>query len=639
MRRWGGELGTFVLRVLQVLPIMSQPASSHPSPPGMARTRSKNSSRAGARSADPARDRDRDKDKDKDKDKDAPKKDFKVLRPDTFSQGASLYMRPDPPPDPPKARVSPPTSIPASSRSRSRNAVGPSSRPARPPISTSSASSHSGSKTSRPPLRSAHLLAPVTMQKEIVIVTSRGTFIVKAGPESTIDWALEVASDLMMAANPLGSLDDGTRVVLVAARTGSGLVALEEHLVFDVCKEDKILFAITADETNDIPPSFAHAFVASPVSAEEHARAQRLLGRDSQASALQLADTSTTAPAAVTARSSSTVRTNNAAVTANEGGGVSTNGLSLSRGSAARRKPALEKFRSNIRMSVIMPNNVDDLNAMVSQLEKTEAAAAAKQAEENRRRSELLDIGGSSGPGSEKSHDDGVENIVVSAVTVLNPFGAETEADIVVDGDDSAPNSRRGSTEYLAPSASPNAAEKASRRITRASALSILMDIREQFPFFLFLHPQLRIVVPPMPSFLDSAPRIARGSLGESPSMKPRKTLMVANPDSASESEDDRPPLPSVNSPPAIPKPSAIPPDTRRNSVPQWLAEERAATASTSGPIVSDIVEQVAVTTGSTTSLIPPTISPSIVQIQLASTHTNFQQLPAIHRLHRQNLK
>ncbi|KAJ3209776.1 hypothetical protein HDU82_000138 [Entophlyctis luteolus] len=570
----------------------STPSSSTLHPPGMARTRSKNPSRAGARSADPTKDsHSHSKDATA-----APKKDFKVLRPDTFSQGASLYLRPDPPPEP-KPRVPPNPPIAASARSRSRNppgVAGPSSRPARPTAATSSwsSASSSGPKPSRPLLRSAHLLAPVTMQKEIVIVTSRGTFIVKAGPESTIDWALEVASDLMMAANPLGAVDEGTRVVLVAARTGSGLVASEENLVFDVCKEDKILFAITADETANIPPSFAHAFAASPVSPEEHARAQRLNRRDSHANILQLADHPGAIVSPQATSPASAVSESKSGVSSEGSDGVPTTGVSVLRS----RKPGLEKFRSNIRMSVAMTNYVDDLNAMVSQLEKTEAAAAAKQAEEKRRRNELLEISDANNPGTGKNSALTSDDVAISAVTVLNPFGAETEADVVVDGDESAPNSRRGSTEYKAPADSVDAAEKASRRITRASALSILMDI-----------------LPPMTSFLDSAPRIARGSLGESPSMKPRKTLMVANPDTSSESEEDRPPLPSVSTPPVIPKPNAVPVPNKRNSVPKWLADEAVGMPPVPPPvppIVSDVVEQV-VKTPTTSIPTPPAMSPS----------------------------
>ncbi|KAJ3111960.1 hypothetical protein HK100_002498, partial [Physocladia obscura] len=522
-------------------------AGTPPAPPGMVRSRSANKSRTGisgtgtsGQASNVGGSSAKEKDKDKDKDK---KKDFKVLRPDSFSQGVSLYLR-EPPPeikpkeivrtttssaasrDKPKARTPQPSHSASSSKvpaksptpratpsvtssasssssassaamaaaaaaraARSRTTTAstangratpgtahstsalspPRTRIARPPGSTTTASK-------RPLLRSANLLAPITLQKEIVIVTSRGTFIVKAGPESTIDWALEVASDLMMAANPLGAVDDGTRVVLVAARTGSGAIASEEDLVFDVCKEDKILFAITADETTNIPPSFAHAFAAAPINDEEHQRALRLQRSDSSAGALNL----------VSGSSSTSTSTNP----------LESKGLQSGSGipilsTHIKRKPALEKFRSNIRMSVAMTNYVDDLDAMVHQLEKTEAEAA-KKAEENKR---LRDEEPLRPLGFENADDEDDENQhhEVAAVTILNPFGAETESDVVVvvDGDEVSDNhnepmpddssgGRRSEEDYLAPpKQAPPAtkAEKLSRRLTRASALSILMDI------------------------------------------------------------------------------------------------------------------------------------------------------------------
>ncbi|KAJ3237932.1 hypothetical protein HDU81_008684 [Chytriomyces hyalinus] len=410
----------------------------------------------------------------------AAQKDFKVVRPDTFSHG-SLYLR-EPPPDPKDKKREPiPTPPPSAARSRSRS--------------------------NRPVVR-PNLLSPHTLQKEIVIVTSRGTFIVKAGVESTIDWALEVASDLMMAANPLGAADEGTRVVLVAARTGSGAIAGEEELVFDVCKEDKILFAITADETTNIPPSFAHAFAAAPITQEEKIRSSRLTRRDS----VGISPVGST-PSGIAEESASSIPKH------------------------MKRKSGVDRFSSRIRMSVAMTGYVDDLDAMVSQLESKAARAEAEVAaaqEENARRLEddtTLD---------EVAMQSDENSVDVAAVTVLNPFGQDTDVVVVVDGDEvSGVDDDKSSAPKAAPTVS--AEEKMARRLTRASALSILMDI-----------------LPPMPSMpsMSSMPslmsRSARPSLAESPTM-PRKTLHIANPDS--DDEDEYVPPSSVASPtsPAVP--------------------------------------------------------------------------------------
>ncbi|KAJ3267522.1 hypothetical protein HDU76_011766, partial [Blyttiomyces sp. JEL0837] len=99
---------------------------------------------------------------------------------------------------------------------------------------------------------------PTDLLKEVVVVTSRGTFIVKCQQEATVAWALEAATNEMMAspAMPSGS----ERNPLVAARTADGSVARDEEKIFTVCKENKILFAITADEVTNIPPAFQNAF-------------------------------------------------------------------------------------------------------------------------------------------------------------------------------------------------------------------------------------------------------------------------------------------------------------------------------------------------------------------------------------------
>ncbi|KAJ3064919.1 hypothetical protein HDU98_011674 [Podochytrium sp. JEL0797] len=572
-------------------------------------------------------------------------KDFKVLRPDSFSQG-SLYLR-EPPPEPVVREPHAPLSSSSSARTKAAAASGvpraravsssattprTSTRPSSSttsstaaPKTTRSLSQRSGlgvsTGSTRPMLRSQALLSPtVSLQKEIVIVTSRGTFIVKAGSESSISWALEVASDLMMAANPTQHNDDSSRVVLVAARTGSGLVASEDHLVFTVCREDKILFAITADETTNIPPSFAHAFAANPITPDELSRATALLRRRDAPNS-----PSPPPPAPVMA----TPPTSPSAA------------LADAPASSPRKKspPSMDKFSSRIRMSVAMNSYVDDLDKMVQKMEKTEqdqAAAVAVAAEEvaaERRRRTLA--GSEFGSGASfSSFDEGNaatrrpnpmrHSVQVSAVTMLNPFGAETEADVVIDGDeDDVLTAMTGSSgtgadvEYNAPPKVPvpaTAAEKLSRRLTRASALSILMDILPAMPS-----------MPTLP-FLSETPK-----MGDSPSTA-RKTLQIANPDSDDESpapasvkraasfsvpsiseenEEDgaasssffahnkidsgsatkmyaNPPMPSVGgglSKPSLPLPSVAPPSHRRSipkapsSVPGWMTEEEPAAA------------------------------------------------------------
>ncbi|KAI8612763.1 hypothetical protein BC830DRAFT_537681 [Chytriomyces sp. MP71] len=438
-------------------------------------------------------------------------KDFKVVRPDTFSQG-SLYLR-EPPPDPnERKKTAAPVQPPPAARSRSRSGTSAANappRPNRPPRAAKPSINTTGS--ARPVVR-PNLLSPHTLQKEIVIVTSRGTFIVKAGVESTIDWALEVASDLMMAANPLGAADEGTRVVLVAARTGSGAIAGEEELVFDVCKEDKILFAITADETTNIPPSFAHAFAAAPITPEERQRSSRLARRDS-------AGSGSAAP---------THAAGTMATSPGSSGGAATH---------IKRKSGMDRFSSRIRMSVAMTGYVDDLDAMVSQLEskaaEAEAEAIAVQEEVARRREEEPAL-------DEVRMLEENEGKEVAAVTVLNPFGQDTDVVVVVDGDEvSGVSSIGGDDKYAAPKAAPtvSAEEKLSRRLTRASALSILMDI-----------------LPPMPTMPAFTARPARASLGDSPTM-PRKTLQIANPDDSDEEYQPPVSVTSSRSPssPAIP--------------------------------------------------------------------------------------
>ncbi|KAI9331603.1 hypothetical protein BDR26DRAFT_1010905 [Obelidium mucronatum] len=463
-------------------------------------------------------------------------KDFKVVRPDSFSQG-SLYMR-EPPPEPkPKA---PAPSVAARVRtwgvSQSGGPLGAKARPLsqRPGVATGS---------TRPLLRSANLLSPV-LQKEIVIVTSRGTFIVKAGVESTIDWALEVASDLMMAANPSSASDEGARVVLVAARTGSGAVASEEQLVFDICKEDKILFAITADETTNIPPSFAHAFASNPVSSEEHNRALRLKRRDSTASITPPPSVAAT-PEATTPAAASPNSSSNATLT------DPLSPTSPSTSHVRRKTINPDKFSSRIRMSVAMTGFVDDLDAMVSQLEKTEKDNALALAESIRRRQEEpLEASSSASVVSNDGDDDDASAQaksslrhhvdVVSAVSVLNPFGSNDDVIVVEEEEEDLVSGGRGrgreSLEYNAPpslssSAPATAAEKLTRRLTRASAMSILMDI-----------------LPPMPSipFLESTP------LGDSPSQPARKTLglSIANPDDNSDTEEEKPAVVAAKKPP-----------------------------------------------------------------------------------------
>ncbi|KAJ3201234.1 hypothetical protein HDU67_001475, partial [Dinochytrium kinnereticum] len=67
------------------------------------------------------------------------------------------------------------------------------------------------------------------IMKEIVVVTSRGTFIVKCPSEATVAWTLQAASDLMT-----GSIaKSGSKNPLVAARTADGTVARDEERIFN----------------------------------------------------------------------------------------------------------------------------------------------------------------------------------------------------------------------------------------------------------------------------------------------------------------------------------------------------------------------------------------------------------------------
>ncbi|KAI8851133.1 hypothetical protein BC829DRAFT_127134 [Chytridium lagenaria] len=174
----------------------------------------------------------------------------------------------------------PPNSAPGSvspslaqlQRSKSPNSSSPSLLQSKSPSSPSLAQGRSGSRgaTGRsniplpvPPTQpqqyqSQQWANPYTtdIMKEVVVVTSRGTFIVKCPSDATVSWALQAATDLMAGSGA----NAGGRNPLVAARTADGTVARDEEKIFSVCRENKILFAITADEVCNIPPAFQTAF-------------------------------------------------------------------------------------------------------------------------------------------------------------------------------------------------------------------------------------------------------------------------------------------------------------------------------------------------------------------------------------------
>ncbi|KAI9337239.1 hypothetical protein BDR26DRAFT_463765 [Obelidium mucronatum] len=216
-----------------------------------------------------------------------------------------------------------------------------------------------------------------------------------------------------MASNQMAESAAEEKVVLVAARSGTGLVASEDSLVFDVCKEDKILFAISDQELTNIPPSFAHAFAISPVTEAEKKRALRLKPQSFLVEALDSNDA------------------------------ASTDG----------------KFTSRIRMSV-MTNHVQDLESTMAKLEDAPNKSVVVVPDGDH----------------EDSHVPDMSNAVV---TVLNPFGAETDADLVAaeDQDYVAPESVQSATNNSSGSTTP-ANLLPPKRLTRASAFSILMDIR-----------------------------------------------------------------------------------------------------------------------------------------------------------------
>ncbi|KAJ3192595.1 hypothetical protein HK101_006278, partial [Irineochytrium annulatum] len=110
-----------------------------------------------------------------------------------------------------------------------------------------------------------------SIMKDVVVVTSKGTFIVKCPGDATVAWTLDAATTLMMqgsqnalagSSEAVGSNSD-SRTPLVAARTADGTVARDDEKIFNICKENKILFAITADEVTNIPPAFQNAFAAN----------------------------------------------------------------------------------------------------------------------------------------------------------------------------------------------------------------------------------------------------------------------------------------------------------------------------------------------------------------------------------------
>ncbi|ORY49435.1 hypothetical protein BCR33DRAFT_582825 [Rhizoclosmatium globosum] len=97
-------------------------------------------------------------------------------------------------------------------------------------------------------------------------------------------------------------------------------------------------------------------------------------------------------------------------------------------------------------MSVMAnPGSVDDLGAMVSQLEQAEKENAAAVAETLRRRKEApLEVE------EEDSSEQVLDEPQVAAVSVLNPFGEETlvvvdEEDVATELEYNAPQNQRPS--------------------------------------------------------------------------------------------------------------------------------------------------------------------------------------------------
>ncbi|KAJ3064826.1 hypothetical protein HDU98_011813 [Podochytrium sp. JEL0797] len=303
-------------------------------------------------------------------------------------------------------------------------------------------------------LRSVHSI-------EIVIVTSKGTFIVKAAPQSSIDWALEVASDLLMAANHFDH-DEANRVVLVAARTATGTIAHEDSLVFDACRDDKILFAISEDEIDHIPPSFAHAFGLTPVTEAERQRALRLNPRPEP----QTDDDK-------------------------------------------RASSASLQFSSRLRMSTVAkPPPMPSV--------ESPPVSTSSTPEPPNHTVGVVPIHRPISPSPSLLDQDSLPTTPHSAVTMLNPFGAETDADVILD------------EEYYTPplvkrERKESVVEIVARKLTRASAFDILRDI-----------------LPAMPSLDASSLKATTFTAAL------RKTLQVANPES--DSDDEFEATPSITS-------------------------------------------------------------------------------------------
>ncbi|ORY29417.1 hypothetical protein BCR33DRAFT_842425 [Rhizoclosmatium globosum] len=439
-------------------------------------------------------------------------------------------------------------------------------------------------------------LAPLVLQKEIVLVTSKGTFVVKAGVESTIDWALEVAADLMLAASSYSySSGEEQRVVLVAARTGNGVVAHEDALVFEVCKQDKILYAITEDEVAAIPPSFIHAFTANPVTQDELNRARRL-NPDRYRDSGDGVDPDSENDAAFQEI-------------------ATTPATPLTPSSASNRRSArsMNRFSSRIRMSA-MANHVQDLDSLVAALEKKKEAAEAadlNSAATQRTSSPTpLDRSDSSSSIVSVSSVTSATTLApssASAFVVLNPFGSQSESDVVVESSWDVSSTSSSSTvaeeSKLAPA---NAGKDLSKRLTRASVFSMIMD-----------------VLPSVPSISLTDAQVA------TPFSSTRKTLQLANPDSISDEEPEvdeeavevamrftspepePEPEPEPVLPPSIPMPAIpLPPGKQRRPssipvVPGWLAESDVkALAAIVPPAVESIQEEESEVTAA--SLPPP---------------------------------
>ncbi|KAJ3282665.1 hypothetical protein HDU79_009763 [Rhizoclosmatium sp. JEL0117] len=99
---------------------------------------------------------------------------------------------------------------------------------------------------------------------------------VNVGAQNTVDWVLDEASEsLRKAVNfPAGS---DFKCSVIIARTLNGEVAKGKDLALDVCRDNKVLFAITAEEAFNIPPSFVHFFADSPVTGAEVSYAKQFL--------------------------------------------------------------------------------------------------------------------------------------------------------------------------------------------------------------------------------------------------------------------------------------------------------------------------------------------------------------------------